>query len=306
MRIKNMVLAVYDQLIKKDTLRNIVVRHDAFGIFSRTSHIVPGGGKPKISYSSKATAIKAAEAMSKKYDLHFYAYKCAWCDGWHVGKHAQYKVKPEVIDATRNFAFIKNDNVLYEALKQYPIVDLAPVYNRGVRGRTMSGCDNIWMLSRVRDAGVKVVIDLRTHDYTTRYGRSVEDAGLEYHSIPIDGRQTNVRNIIPMLPLLFELLDRGSFYIACAHGLHRTDIAIALYYVFHPSVPFGDVPEMRGYRDMDNKTFRCDDIAARLNSIIRAITPEELVALGLAEDYEVEFNKRKKHLLDVNRNFEWT
>ena len=60
----------------------------------------------------------------------------------------------------------------------------------------------------------------------------------------------------------------------------------------------------RGHRYMEKKEFRCDDIAARLNSIIKAITPDELAMLGLPADYEAEFLRRKKHLFDVNRNFE--
>lgn len=87
-------------------------------------------------------------------------------------------------------------------------------------------------------------------------------------------------------------------------GRHRTDIAIALYYVMRPSVPFEEVPEMRGHRYVEKKEFRCDDIAARLNSIIKAITPDEFSMLGLPADYEAEFLRRKKHLFDVNRNFE--
>ena len=55
---------------------------------------------------------------------------------------------------------------------------------------------------------------------------------------------------------------------------------------------------------MEKKEFRCDDIAARLNSIIKAITPDELAMLGLLADYEAEFLRRKKHLFDVNRIFE--
>ena len=61
---------------------------------------------------------------------------------------------------------------------------------------------------------------------------------------------------------------------------------------------------MRGHRYVEKKEFRCDDIAARLNSIIKSITPNELAMLGLPADYEAEFLRRKKHLFDVNRNFE--
>lgn len=80
-------------------------------------------------------------------------------------------------------------------------------------------------------------------------------------------------------------------------GRHRTDIAIALYYVLHPSVPFEDVPEMKGHRNIEKKFFRFEDISTRLNSVMKAMSPDELDLLGLPADYESEFNRRKKHLL---------
>ena len=304
MKIKNLFLAIYDQLTRKGAWRNIFVTHNAFGIFSRYSHTACGSGKLKMSYPMKAVALKAAEAMGEKHGVHFSVYKCAWCDGWHVGKNAQNKVKPKDDSEKKSPEFVNKSNALYEALKRYPIVDLAPVYDKGVRGRTMSGRGSNWLLAKVRDAGVKTIIDLRTADHTDRYDRNVAEAGMEYHSLPIDSKNTGVHQIIASLPLLFELMDKGSFYIACAMGRHRTDIAIALYYVMHPSVPFDEVPEMKGHRNVEKKQFRCDDIAARLNSIIKAITPDEFATLGLPADYEAEFLRRKKRLFDVNRNFE--
>ena len=304
MKIRNLFLAIYDQLTRKGAWRNIFVTHNAFGIFSRYSHTARGSGKPKMSDPTKAVALKAAEAMGEKHGVHFSVYKCAWCDGWHVGKNAQNKVKPKDDSEKKSPGFVNKSNALYEALKRYPIVDLAPVYDKGVRGRTMSGRGSNWLLAKVRDAGVKTIIDLRTADHTDRYDRNVAEAGMEYHSLPIDSKNTGVHQIIASLPLLFELMDKGGFYIACAMGRHRTDIAIALYYVMHPSVPFDEVPEMKGHRNVEKKQFRCDDIAARLNSIIKAITPDELATLGLPADYEAEFLRRKKRLFDVNRNFE--
>lgn len=304
MKLKQLILAVCDQMTRKDALRNIFVTHNAFGIFSKYCHIARRSGKPKIAYPSKTVALQAAEAMEKKYGAHFSAYKCAWCDGSHVGKNAQNKIQGKAESDTSVLSFIRKDNSLYEVLKQYPIVDLAPVYDRGVRGRTMSGRGNLWLLDKVREAGVKVVIDLRTEDSTDRYGRNVEKAGLRYYSIPVDSRNTEVHQIIDSLPMLFELLDSGCFYMACAMGRHRTDIALALYYVLHFPVPFKEVPEMKGHRDLEKKQFRCADIAARLNSIMRAITSEELASLGLPPDFEKVFNRRKRHLFEVNRNFE--
>ncbi len=42
---------------------------------------------------------------------------------------------------------------------------------------------------------------------------------------------------------------------------------------------------------------------ARLNSVMRNITPEELAALGLPPDYEKEFRRRKQRLFERNRTF---
>ena len=61
---------------------------------------------------------------------------------------------------------------------------------------------------------------------------------------------------------------------------------------------------MRGHRYVEKKEFRCEDIATRLNSIIKAITPVEVSMPGLPIDYEAVFLRRKKYLFDVNRNFE--
>ena len=194
-------------------------------------------------------------------------------------------------------------NPLYEALMQYPIVDLAPVFDRGVRGRTMSGRGSNWLLDKVYEAGVKTIIDLRTADQTDRYYHNVMEAGMKYHSIPIDSKATDVHQIIASLSGLFELMDRGNFFMACAMGRHRTDIAIALYYVFHPTVPVDAVPEMKGHRNVEKKEFRYDDIAARLNSVMKSMTIEERDMLGLDAGYETEFKCRKKHLFEVNSVF---
>ena len=120
MKIKNLFLTVYDQLTREGAWRNIFVTHNAFGIFSRYSHTARGSGKPKMSYPTKTVALKAAKAMGEKHGVHFSVYKCAWCDGWHVGKNAQNKVVHENKSETDNLSFVNKPNALYEALKRYP------------------------------------------------------------------------------------------------------------------------------------------------------------------------------------------
>lgn len=303
MKIRNLIYAIYDQVARPNAWSNIFITHDSFGIFSRYSHISRGTNQPKVSFPSKADAQKAADAMSKKHGAHFSVYKCIWCDGWHIGKNSKNKYDRGSEKEPEGGRFVNHSNILYERLKHLQIADLAPVYSNGVRGRTLSGRGHIKLLHDIRDAGVKTVIDLRTQDHTDRFEQNVMETGLEYFHIPIDKSGTDVHEIISALPELFKRLDKGCFYMACAMGLHRTDIALALYYVFHPSVDYSDVPEMRGHRDMKNQNFKCDHIATRLNSILKEATPEELYRLGLNQDYEKEFIKRKKRLFEVNRRF---
>ena len=92
MDMRNCILAVWNQLTRKGAWRNIFVTHNAFGIFSRYSHISRRTGKPKISYPTKKVALRAAEAMGKKHGVHFSVYKCAWCNGCHIGKNKENKI----------------------------------------------------------------------------------------------------------------------------------------------------------------------------------------------------------------------
>lgn len=197
--------------------------------------------------------------------------------------------------------YISESNTLYNNLKALSIADLAPVCDNGVRGRTLSAASNRWMLSKVYEAGVKTIIDLRKDDYTNRFELRVNECRMEYFHFPMDKGETDARVIIDAMPRYFSLLDRGGFYIACAMGLHRTDIAIAVYYVFHPAVEMGKVPELRGHRTKGR--LRCDDIARRLNSIMNNLTQEDLVRLELPDDFEREFKIRKKLLFRVNSVF---
>lgn len=57
--------------------------------------------------------------------------------------------------------------------------------------------------------------------------------------------------MVNRFPEFCELIDQGDFYIACAMGLHRTDIALCTYWVFHASDKGIAPPAIRGYRQED-------------------------------------------------------
>ncbi len=91
MNFKNLLLVIKDQLPIKRLIRNFLVTRNAWGLFHINSHIAQGTGKPKVSYNTKRSALKAAEAMGKKYGKHYSAYKCAHCPGFHLGKNRDNK-----------------------------------------------------------------------------------------------------------------------------------------------------------------------------------------------------------------------
>ena len=99
-KFKNFIGYLANQFFRKNVLKNIFITHNWLGGFSIYSHLSQSTGKPKVMYS-KQGAKKAAEQMSKKIserenqNIHFSYYKCMYCDGWHIGKNRQNKVKKE-------------------------------------------------------------------------------------------------------------------------------------------------------------------------------------------------------------------
>ena len=78
-KIKNFLSA-----IKCQGFRELFVTGNGWGIFSKNSHVNRKTGKEKIKYSEES-AKKAAISMSKKTGNKLSAYKCMYCDGWHIG-----------------------------------------------------------------------------------------------------------------------------------------------------------------------------------------------------------------------------
>ena len=88
MKIKNIFLVFKDQLPLKRMFRNFLITRNAWGLFYKSSHIATYSGMPKIQYSSKEKALKAAIQMQRKNpERIFKAYKCLHCDGFHIGKN---------------------------------------------------------------------------------------------------------------------------------------------------------------------------------------------------------------------------
>ena len=87
----NLLKALKEQGPFKRAFKNFFITGNAWGLFHVNSHIRQDTQKSKVMYNTKESAIKAAESMSSKKGVHFSTYKCAFCDGYHIGKNRDNK-----------------------------------------------------------------------------------------------------------------------------------------------------------------------------------------------------------------------
>jgi len=184
-----------------------------------------------------------------------------------------------------------NDSIL-----ELPIANIARVSGHIVRGETLWASRNRKHISAVVEFGVDCIIDFRTADFTDKFADLCSSKGIRYRHFPIDKANQPDDELLKSLPELFDLLDNKNCYISCQQGLHRTDIALAIYYMFH-DIPF--VPDLRGHKK--NGNLRCDDIMRRVNSLYAALTPELKKSLGIPEYGDNDFRFKRKRLLESNR-----
>ena len=243
-----------DQLGRPDWLRNMFVHRSAWGAFSIYAHARRSDGKSKTTYLTKMQAEESASKMAMKYGSEFVVYKCLFCEGWHVSKVANRSATtsaPEKDVSSHKYAAVHtagfSDKEL-EAIDALHIPDLAHVYG-GLRGRTLSSARQHYAWRPLVDAGLRQIIDLRA-DYTSNaYKVRCDEFGISYFHYPVvRGGKLEVK-MVELFPELCAIIDSGRFYIACAHGLHRTDIALCLYWVFYAADKGIVPPAICGYRE---------------------------------------------------------
>jgi len=169
----------------------------------------------------------------------------------------------------------------------------------GVRGRTLSAKKSRWKLNLLKAAGIDRMIDLRAGDHSEGFPAACIEAGLEYFNFPIDRSRTPDSVIIDNLPAFIEKIDKGKFYISCALGLHRTDIALSLYYLFNP---YAKEPPILYGHIVDGK-LKYDDIFHRAGSIYHNLTEADKDRLGWDKIFDENFANRKKALLKHQENY---
>lgn len=256
-KFKNLPVWIKHQLNLDGWVKRLFIKRSAWGAFSVYSHIKRSNGKPKNAYSTKSKAENAAVDMAKKYGKSFTVYKCLFCDGWHVSQDAHgVPVQEKSAEAMALEKYAKKPTVLATALNVEKILstgipDLAPVYG-GFRGRTLSSTKQLHAWKTMMEAGINQVIDLRA-DYTSDfYNELCRKSGIAYFHYSVSYEE--VEQMARLFPEFCRLIDNGRFYIACAMGLHRTDIALCTYWVFYAANKGIAPPAIRGYRRVDGHT----------------------------------------------------
>lgn len=87
MKLVNIYRALKGQLPWRRFYRNFFITGNGWGLFSRNSHINKRRGRPKIVYATYELARRSAEHLSMKNGGRVVAYKCMFCDGFHIGNN---------------------------------------------------------------------------------------------------------------------------------------------------------------------------------------------------------------------------
>lgn len=237
--------------------RNFFSYRKMWGAFSIYSHQRRSDGKPNISYSSRKKAVKAAESMSRKYGVPFIAYKCLFCDGWHIAKEAEKvadmaSVKGWEVPERKSSESIPLN---YDVIKATNVPDLHYVYG-GFRGATLSSPRQAHAWRAMIEGGIDQIIDLRS-DVSPHYEELCRRSGVAYFRYPIANDDDTISEMVEHFSEFCSLIDKGKFYIACAMGLHRTDIALSLYWMFYAADRGVKPPVLYGYtRDSGHNTLK--------------------------------------------------
>ena len=177
------------------------------------------------------------------------------------------------------------------------ILNIATVYG-GVRGTTLSSRHNMRHWQTVVDSGIRTIIELRDEDHSDRLCRLCKQYGIRYFAFPMDSHSVPNEVIASRLQEFFELIDNGDFYIACAMGLHRTDMALAIYWMFHGADCGLNPPVLKGHTEsgelilnrLQNKVFR------RLNSLYEYLSGNASICIPDCNT----FIQRKNALVKFN------
>jgi hypothetical protein len=145
------------------------------------------------------------------------------------------------------------------------------------------------------EAGVVQIIDLRADYISDFYSELCMRSGIGYFKYPVAYEDVWIAKMVELFPEFCRLIDNGCFYIACAMGLHRTDIALCTYWVFYAADKGIAPPELQGYRK--DKGLNPNKIIRVLNAIYKRMTEVN----GKQPIPEIVFHERKEKIKEMSK-----
>ena len=187
----------------------------------------------------------------------------------------------------------KPEGMDVERIMATNIPDLAQVYG-GFRGRTLSSPRQLSAWNTMIKSGINQVIDLRADYASDFYSELCQRSGISYFKYPVAYEDVWIAKMVELFPEFCQLIDNGRFYIACAMGLHRTDIALCTYWVFHAADKGLVPPPLCGYRK--DKGLTTEKIMRILNAMYKYITEKN----GAESISETVFRERKEIIKELS------
>ena len=122
-------------------------------------------------------------------------------------------------------------------------------------------------------------------------GEKCEANGIAYYYYPVHKGKESIANMLKEFTTFCELIDGGDFFISCAQGLHRTDIALCTYWVFYGADRGKEPPVLVGY--LKEKGHDAGKIFHVLNSFYDLYTEQNGV-----EPMSIELFKERKNMIN--------
>ncbi len=165
----------------------------------------------------------------------------------------------------------------------------------GIRGSSPFSRKGRKVIAKLKDYGIKRVIDLKSDGDSLKNGEICAKSGLEYMKFPIAYDEKWTQENIDLIPEFVETLKKGDFYIGCATGMHRTDTALALNYFFNPH-PLS-VPKLEAGTSKNKTTAIANKIFSAVNDI--CYTDKKMGIPRLSEEFATKLGwDNLKQMLD--------
>ncbi len=181
---------------------------------------------------------------------------------------------------------------MFQDLKDMPDLN-------GLRGKNpLFGKSISPIVNRVQtlmDSGIKNIIDLRSTGEITQKAMSVvEKSGIGYLNFPVEDRKWTKQSLDKITEFI-DAVNKGDFYLGCANGQSRTDLACAINYCFNKNAK--SVPDFY-YGSNSSASISVKENIGQILNIIKKKNPDIVKAWGWS-DCDEFLKESSKRLLNV-------